>query len=265
MHQWGSVPVEPEEWSLPGLKVKFLLSNMPRQGRVAEIGCGEGKLLRTLSCHYPDLELHGFDIRAPQVPPDIYTFHQLGDAEFPAESDSFEAAILYDVLEHVPDPHLTLREVRRILRPDGQFIAFIPVEGDALSVYSLWRSILGPNTYVETKGHVNAFSRSGLIDLLQQYFAIKTVRYAYHGLGHAMDATFFAALKLKSVSNFWWNENEFYHGSGASKGMFSRAMNALMRAANMVARTESSCLSRVPLLSAGVLVVGTPLPGARPN
>jgi ubiquinone/menaquinone biosynthesis C-methylase UbiE len=44
----------------------------------------------------------------------------------PFASDRFDAIICSELLEHVPDPRIVVREIHRILKPGGQFLACVP-------------------------------------------------------------------------------------------------------------------------------------------
>jgi SAM-dependent methyltransferase len=253
--RWGSVLVDPSKPSLPALKVRFLLDNLPSRGRVMEVGCGGGKLLRTLARHRPSLELHGCDVRDPQEPPDVYAFRRI-EKGLPYEDASFDAVMLFDVLEHVPDPPSLLAEVARVLKPGGALVAFVPIEGERLSFYELYRKILGRDVYVETKEHVQAFTHGGLADLLGRHFTLDRVRYAYHFLGQAMDASFFAAVRLRSLKAFWWNDNAIYHGTKEGAGLGTKGLNLLLEAGNAVAWLESTLLASTKIGAAGVLAHG---------
>jgi SAM-dependent methyltransferase len=46
--------------------------------------------------------------------------------DMPVESETFDAALCTEVLEHVPDPISALREISRILRPGGTLILTAP-------------------------------------------------------------------------------------------------------------------------------------------
>lgn len=255
-HRWGTLAVDPNEKSLPGLKAEFLVANVPREGRLIEIGCGDGKLLRTLHLHAPGLELHGSDIRTPPTAPDCYVFHPTQSGAMPASLDgTFDVVAVMDVLEHVPDPAALLRDAARLLRPDGLLLAFVPVEGELVSAYTFFRAVLGRDVYVETKDHVQAFKHGELERLVRDRFAIEERRYAYHGVGQTLDAAFFAAHRLRRLQVFWRKDNAFYHGERPeSHGVGTRAMNMALRLGNAVAWAESTVLSRVRTGSAGVLL-----------
>lgn len=57
----------------------------------------------------------------------------------PVDDCSMDRVLAIHVLEHLPDLPSALREIRRVLRPNGQFVAVIPCEGGLL--YSFARRI----------------------------------------------------------------------------------------------------------------------------
>ena len=256
---WGSEAVDPADHSLPGLKARFLIDHVPDLGKVVELGSGEGKLLRTLAARKPSLELHGCDVRAPAVPPDVYRFHDLTE-RVPLPDREFDAVVTFDVLEHVPDPLQTLGEARRLLKPDGRLLAFVPIEGERYSAYALLRSLFGSDLYAVTKGHVNAFTRRGINQLLEQRFEPVLTRYAYHLLGQTMDAAFFAAARFERIERFWWNENRYYN-SAPTRGSVAGALNVAATIGNRLAWLESTILSRISWTAAGMLIVARPKNG----
>jgi SAM-dependent methyltransferase len=113
--------------SLASRKARALSRGLPAGGRVLDVGCGRGTLLGDLA----DLgfDTHGVEVSqaaAEGVDPRtrIRIAWTLAEAGYPAES--FDLVILWHVLEHLPDPIATLREIHRILRPDGQVSIAVP-------------------------------------------------------------------------------------------------------------------------------------------
>lgn len=249
---WGADAVDPRGRNLPSLKARFLVDHAPEYGKVIEIGSGDGKILRTLAVGRPGLELHGCDVREPGTLPDVYEFFKIGD-RIPMPDDQMDAVLIFDVLEHVPDPDATLAEAARICRPGGKLVAFVPVEGEKISWYEVYRRAFGRDIYEVTKEHVQSFTHEGLRMLIERHFVISEIRYAYHFFGQLMDATFFAAAKRRKVREFWWSENVYYNCE-EDLSASSWAMNRLLELGNLVAWAESTALSRAQFGSAGILV-----------
>ncbi len=97
-------------------------------GRVLDIGCGDGKLLRALA------EL-GYECTGTEVNPRVHeglpdgievNVAAGGLAETEFATGSFRIVVLRHVLEHLPEPLDTLREVRRIIAPEGSLVIAVP-------------------------------------------------------------------------------------------------------------------------------------------
>jgi len=99
---------------------------------VLDVGCGDGHFA---SIAYPDLPIDvGIDVMARDLPeaasrPGVY--HQVMFAsatELPFASDSFNTVVSNCVIEHIPGVDGVLREISRVLRPNGMFAATLPSE-----------------------------------------------------------------------------------------------------------------------------------------
>ena len=159
---------------------------------------------------------------------------------------------MYDVLEHLRDPGSSLTAAHRILRPGGLLVSFTPLEGQPFSMYRWYRRLLGDELYVETKEHLQAFSERSLLAVVEPGFRIVDREYAYHLVGHCMDATLFALMKVPAIRRRFWSENPFYaegEASASAPSPFERAL----RGANAIAAFESRLLRRVRFGAAGLL------------
>jgi ubiquinone/menaquinone biosynthesis C-methylase UbiE len=108
-----------------------LLRRFVPQGRVLEIGFGDGYLLRKLSAHY---ESHGADISKENVAqmqekvPDA-RFAVMGtDGTLPYPDGHFDGFVASEVLEHMDEEGLrtAVAEIARVLKPGGHAVVTFP-------------------------------------------------------------------------------------------------------------------------------------------
>ena len=92
---------------------EFVTGNNLAKARVLEVGSGEGLLQDVVE------DYTGLDISATAKAKYHKPFVQADARAMPFPDNSFDAAWSIWVLEHVPNPEQALREIRRVLRPDG--------------------------------------------------------------------------------------------------------------------------------------------------
>src|SRR5688572_15630413 len=87
-------------------------------GWALDLGGGPGKLrgrVQRAGYRYVNLDIAQLDISVQ------------GDAHaLPFQTDTFSLILSADSLEHFPEPAIALGEVRRTLRPNGIFLAWVP-------------------------------------------------------------------------------------------------------------------------------------------
>jgi len=98
------------------------------RGRILDVGCGNGGLLRSFSALRPGWELSGTELdernRATVLAiPGVVGFHTGTIDELTGQ---FDAISMLHVLEHIPDPARFLRSVRDRLDPGGLLLVEVP-------------------------------------------------------------------------------------------------------------------------------------------
>jgi SAM-dependent methyltransferase len=137
--------------------------------RVLEVGCGSGqgtRLLATAGASHVD----GVDIsesaieHARQAHADQHlTFHLASGQQLPVAAASYDVVVALETLEHVDDDDLFLREIVRVIRPDGRFLCSTPN-----------RAVTNPGTAISNPPfnphHVREYTSVELGSLLRRYF-----------------------------------------------------------------------------------------------
>jgi ubiquinone/menaquinone biosynthesis C-methylase UbiE len=98
-------------------------------GRILEIGFGTGMNLghypasvQRIDAIDPDAALARLAAKRIAAAPIDVDFHQLGAEHLPFGTDSFDTVVCTLTLCSIPDVEQALGEVRRVLRPGGQFL-----------------------------------------------------------------------------------------------------------------------------------------------
>ncbi|MBC8500869.1 MAG: class I SAM-dependent methyltransferase [Nanoarchaeota archaeon] len=141
------------------LRTNIFLSMFVNKGLTLDAGCGEGAVCRELSKR--GYKMVGIDINregleyAKDAAKKINTkpVFICGNIEkIPFPENKFDQVVSLDVLEHVNNHMKAIKEIRRVLKKGGTFIASMPTP------YYLTKSLLGINFENELKaiGHLRA-------------------------------------------------------------------------------------------------------------
>ena len=137
------------------------LGHLPSNPVIVDLGCSTGYLLEDLAARYPDAHLTGVDLiaaglrKAHRNVPRAHLI-QADVCALPLEDESVDGAVSANLLEHVPDDELALRELRRVLRPGAVAVLVVPA---------------GPNTYDyydRFLGHERRYARGELASKSQR-------------------------------------------------------------------------------------------------
>jgi len=113
-------------------RLKMIREAVPmiEKGRVLVDGCGVGMYNARLGAFTE--RIHGLDIEFERVLEAIGANHDsplfvCGAGEYlPYASESFDAVLSHEVIEHVQDDMLVAREIVRVLRRGGRLVLFCP-------------------------------------------------------------------------------------------------------------------------------------------
>lgn len=134
---------------------------LKEKGRLLDIGCAFGMFLKTASKYY---DCYGVEISkyasgyAKKQKLKIFN-GTLKQASYP--DNYFDIINMVEVIEHLPDPKETIKEIYRIMKPNG--ILFIKTS----NIDSFYARIKGKNWNYLLPGHLSYFSIKTLNNLLK--------------------------------------------------------------------------------------------------
>jgi len=155
---------EDSEWKA-GKVLDIIRANQLKLQSIADVGCGAGGVLASLSRELPGTKLYGYEI-APDAS-GFWKQYEDTDIEFlvgdflQEPTQKFDAILLLDVFEHVPNPFefLTALQGRAV-----NYIFHIPLD---LSSVSVARET--PLLRVREKvGHIHYYTRNLALALLKE-------------------------------------------------------------------------------------------------
>jgi SAM-dependent methyltransferase len=199
---WGLALVTARPWALQGLKLRYCLEDLADvSGTVADIGCGGGNMARAIKRARPDLKVHGIDISryailAAQGQPGGVSFETGDAADLPFGDAALDAAVTFDVLEHLADPAAALAEIARVLKPGALFHVAQPLEDQPGTLHRFLRR-RGWRAKERHSGHLHAFDAAGFTQLASATgLEVRRVRYSAHHLMTLADVAYYCWLDL---------------------------------------------------------------------
>jgi SAM-dependent methyltransferase len=157
---------------------------------VLDVGCATGDLLLAIRSrgnpHVTGVETSAAAVAVARERGLNVVQGELTDAGFPV--GAFDTVLASHTLEHVPDPLAFMREVRRVLVPDGVVILWLP-NADAVEARLFGRYWMG----YDAPRHLSTFTVGTLGSLLSASgFRIEEVRHEAIGLEWAWGLRLFA-------------------------------------------------------------------------
>jgi ubiquinone/menaquinone biosynthesis C-methylase UbiE len=169
------------------VKAIFKAIDIRREDCVIEIGCGAGNVIDEA----PPGKLFGMDIscsvlrKARQRLNGRVHLFQADAQNLPCKDNSFTHIICSEVLEHLLDPSVAIKEMLRILKTQGAVVLSVPNESminrikGILVRFGIFRWLFqGRGSYpkmserMEDEWHLHAFELKEWLDLFRKYFKV---------------------------------------------------------------------------------------------
>lgn len=166
------------------MRILSLFEENHVSAKILDVGCGNGAFSAKVGKRVSSNELYGIDINASAVK-DAKRYGinvVIADAHcLPFKEEIFDIIVSNQVVEHLLNVDMSIREVQRTLKGSGQFIVSTP---NLCSFHNRVLVILGkqptclhvgevqvgnPLRGVRTHGHIHAFSPAALNDLLMYH------------------------------------------------------------------------------------------------
>jgi len=176
--------------------------------RVLEAGCGSASNLRL-----PDqIWLVGVDISERQLARNTVLHEKIvGDIQhYQFPPDSFDAIICWDVLEHLSQPQLALRQFARAIKPGGLVILKLP---NVLSLKGLVTKLLPHTFHVLIYRYIYGDKNAGKNDTVpfRTYlrFCISAAAIKKQSAQLGLQTAYFATLDAGDTE--WWQRQKAFH------------------------------------------------------
>ena len=134
------------------------------KGKLLELGCGEGRgveVLAPLAESFSAVDKISQVIRKLQ---DQYPEHEFTSSHFPPVAlpdNSFDTVVSFQVIEHVKNDHLFLKEIHRLLKPGG--IALLTTPNIKM-------------TLTRNPWHIREYTAEELLSIAKKYFSKATIK-----------------------------------------------------------------------------------------
>ena len=145
------------------LQLRFVEKHSPNKGKLLDVGCATGNFMKV--AHDNGWQVQGIEPieKAAKIAREYYRLEVITSSldVAPLEDDSFDVIIMWDVLEHLPNPKKILYRCHDLLRSEGLLVFSIP------NLKSFDRYLFGENWIGwDAPRHFNLFTDDTLDQLL---------------------------------------------------------------------------------------------------
>jgi 2-polyprenyl-3-methyl-5-hydroxy-6-metoxy-1,4-benzoquinol methylase len=154
--------------------------NFSSHNKVLDIGCGAGHLLKIIKEKAPLANFYGVDlIQYPEATHFELIKQNLND-HFSFLANDFDLIISTEVIEHLENPRLFLRELIKKTKPHGKIILTTPNPYSLLSLLSFclkgYHSSFGPKDY---PAHITPITPFQMKNMISEIEGIRLLEISY--------------------------------------------------------------------------------------
>lgn len=199
-------PYTERDRKLEDLAQEIAFVNSLPPGRILDVGCGLGFFLSGVASGW---EKHGQEVSKPcteYAAQFCTTFRgTLEEARYP--DSHFDVVVSMSVVEHIPDPMPTMREMWRVLKPGGKLVLRTPNFDSGVA-----RRFGERYRLLQTPGHVTLFSDTSLRAALHDIgFTVDRCEYPFFETRHFTMENFARLFDTSKISPaFYGNHMCFY-------------------------------------------------------
>lgn len=184
--------------------IKGLLKNIKIVGNInlIEIGCGDGYILDMIKSRFNNIKISGLEYNSVRLARSAKRNqginHICGSGTaIPTKESVFEVVVCTEVIEHILDDNLLLREINRVLKLGGHLILTTP----NINTFSrlLLKHLKGKKNLVWIPSHVREYTYEDIISKVRQNgFVVEH----YESIGFEIPMP--KARMIRSISDTCW-------------------------------------------------------------
>ena len=143
-------------------RLQHIEAQLPQRGKILDVGCAAGYFLE--AARQRGWQISGLELSQEMAHNAEQLLHVPIYTALDAVPDrDFDAITLWEVIEHLPDPIDTLRQLRDRLRPGGQLMLSTPNNGH-------WQAFRSKEQWIGYRppSHLQYFMRETLADALRR-------------------------------------------------------------------------------------------------
>jgi len=170
-------PLEEEVDPLTKIRVEKFIELIEPCGTLLDIGCWDGYIMREILKQKKAKNVKGVDNSKPAIALGRKNGFDISfasaDKRLPFKNNRFDCVSATEIIEHLYDVNMFLKEVYRVLKPNGQFILTTPNIASLGARLSLLMGVapwmIETELTSQTSGHIRYYTFSSLHKLLSKY------------------------------------------------------------------------------------------------